>query len=108
MSKHTKAPWMVDVFDPSLIVDSHTHPVIDIQFQYKYFSDKSDEEIANVHRIVACVNACEGMVNQDLERIADKIAELKAADAWRMSLLQGVVENIRALETPSQEAGCND
>ena len=64
MSEHSPTPWAVD--GPGDIIDADRHMVL--------------HSMVNNPRIVACVNACEGLTEDDMEHIAD-LALLRKANA---------------------------
>lgn len=65
--KHTPTPWMQGKVGGEPVITAVLNP-----FGYfVYFTDWQDDETikANAERIVACVNACEGLSNEQLQHI---------------------------------------
>ena len=90
MSNHTPEPWVIDNRDrlaTNFYSDDATGSIIggcqDYQFAYRPL----DERLANARRIVACVNACEGM-----EDPAAEIAELKRQRDELLALAERLVQ----------------
>jgi hypothetical protein len=55
--KHTPEPWAISSTDPFLIVDRHGNDVA------------AALSIYSAARIVACVNACKGLTNEELKTL---------------------------------------
>jgi small-conductance mechanosensitive channel len=75
---HTKEPWQVNFADPTQICDCDCEnrgcaPIA-------VMADGDDDAEDNARRIVACVNACEGIETLQLE-ILDVKTTLDGADA---------------------------
>lgn len=68
--QHTPEPWEVSAFGDGL----HAHNIPICQFFNKCGDDYPNRE-ANARRIVACVNACVGIPNEQLE--CDNVAFVK-------------------------------
>jgi len=64
MSKHPPEPWMLD--DDYGILDKTNSIVVDQDHPHSY-----------LERIVACVNACEGISTEDLVDVGEKPGEFK-------------------------------
>ena len=76
---HTPEPWRVELRNEPLGDTGDYEGVVEIlsgsaQRPIIQFWDESEESEANARRIVACVNACEGMDTESLESIAGRIA----------------------------------
>jgi cobalamin biosynthesis protein CobT len=75
MSEHTKEPWRVenlsDIFSADRRGDTNDgFQIADCSVDYDSDADPGlpmDERRKNARRIVACVNACAGISNEDLE-----------------------------------------
>ena len=85
MSKHAKTPWLYEkIIGMRLLYDATFMPVeLDL--------------IENGQRIVACVNGCEGLDNEQVENLAQKVSTLvmNHADALAqrdelLSALEGI------------------
>lgn len=78
MSNHTKAPWL---FDGKVVYALNEKKGVECFFCVCAGDGKTDEDElkANAHRIVACVNACEGISTDTLMQcnIADRITQLE-------------------------------
>jgi len=107
MMEHTKEPWSVG----ENYSESHGRSTFDIISQSETVVGNEglwgseDLDQANAHRIVACVNACKGVSNAYLERIApnggiisQSMREVKI-EAERDAALAMVRELREALET---------
>lgn len=74
MDEHTKEPWQ---FNGSAVIAkikcSHHHTIAELRHQL-FMTDREAE--ANARRIVACVNACAGVPNEELE--FDNVQFIKA------------------------------
>lgn len=70
MSEHTKEPWFVHEADDSLAVSSATReymvPICSVSVGVN--ESFESEQQANARRIIACVNACDGIPTEFLER----------------------------------------
>ena len=76
---HTPEPWRVELRNVPLGDTGDYEGVVEIlsgnaKRPIIQFWDESEESEANARRIVACVNACEGMDTESLESIAGRIA----------------------------------
>ena len=80
MSEHTKAPWVC------------TGGTIESVTGWHIGWTTGNNSIANAHRIVACVNACEGMEDPEAEIKALCAGEVKDPDASVWKMLDGEVE----------------
>ncbi len=94
--KHTPEPWKVDAKvnetyvrgpENELIADTHTLPV----------PERYDEEYANASRIVACVNACEGI---NPEAVPNMLKALKLASAILGSVATHPGDEFQKRENP--------
>ena len=64
MSKHTKTPWThIEFAGMHILLDANSMPI-------------SEHGVENYQRIVACVNACEGLENEQLKNLAKKVNTL--------------------------------
>jgi hypothetical protein len=79
---HTKEPWIVSSRRATFIIKPNS--VYTEVIAQCYFLDNKKEE-ANAKRIVACVNACEGITNEALE--AGYIKHLVETDKKRHEFL---------------------
>jgi hypothetical protein len=68
---HTKEPWV----NINNIIESHTNGKMDEEY-IEYLEDFSEQD---ARRIVACVNACQGIDTENLEMIGRMFAEKKLA-----------------------------
>ncbi len=62
--KHTKEPWKVSSRRATFIINPNS-AYTEVIAQCYFLDNKTEEE--NAKRIVACVNACEGITNEALE-----------------------------------------
>lgn len=72
MAKHTKEPWSINEWpqpDREISIGSIGTPLI---AKVLMRDVSAHEHEANASRIVACVNACAGVPNHILERMADE------------------------------------
>lgn len=72
MGKHTPEPWVVDSrpdLGDKFYSDDETGSIIGECPEYRFAMRSVEERFANVRRIVACVNACEGISTEDLEAV---------------------------------------
>lgn len=91
--KHTPGPWRVSLGDTiaagdRLIADCEMTP------HSKRPAPLNQEDAANARRIVACVNACEGISTEQLERFP--------LDNFRECAQAGVASVVRELELEKQ------
>ena len=64
MSNHTKAPWMFD----GKVVYALNKKGVNVFSAFVQDGETDEDELkANARRIVACVNACEGISTENLE-----------------------------------------
>ena len=64
--KHTKEPWAVrQFFSNCYHIWNGERAVAEIYLPF--YSEYSEEEIANAHRIVNCINACANMEDPETE-----------------------------------------
>jgi cell division protein FtsB len=97
--EHTKEPWFYGSFGRLLIVGSEDgkpdkhYPIADLGEQT---FPSSTEEYANAHRIVACVNACEGIPTDGVEaiRFAVTLREM-AEDQEQLETLRAENQRLR-------------
>jgi hypothetical protein len=101
MTQHTPEPWKVDNEWPCSIVDSTDISIIECWDEgdngnsFEPYDIKATEENAraNARRIVACVNACAGIVNPDIkipklqEALIEAVEQLQKAEQQRDELL---------------------
>jgi hypothetical protein len=112
MSKHTKGPWRIGrtVMGEPAITSDHkpdgAHGACMVRVNYIGSRKRGDRDEAeyNAERIVACVNACEGIPNpQDLRSIlsvALELAEGSMNDPDKRSAAEDLVTMIeRAMES---------
>lgn len=63
MSEHTVTPWVLDQY-------GYAQDASGSDIRVKGFTlSGGGESVANTARIIACVNACEGLSNDKLEKI---------------------------------------
>lgn len=90
-----KEPWIVD--------DCHIHPaggrlvifsdrcesdvIVQVPVEVRRDELLTDTDQANLHRIIACVNACEG-IQDPTSALSDAIEALKASEACLRNLLE--------------------
>lgn len=89
MSKHTPTPWVVSGeitnTTSNIDIDSGDKTIARIA-AYEFYNCSIEETNANAQRIVACVNACEGMKNpvEHIEQLRGLYEDLHAVqDASR-------------------------
>lgn len=63
MSKHTPGPWRISQDQPHVIDSDKLKGIAGCCAHLLYSEPKHPEDLANAERIVACVNACEGIEN---------------------------------------------
>lgn len=89
--KHTQEPWIIgtannehlSIFDGKAQPDGKKHLVI---CHVSPLNNVTLEDEANAERIVACVNACAGLNDNQLKYLADNIREGNAARREREAL----------------------
>ena len=100
--KYTKGPWQLsapeDRYDTWLILCSAPHEVAHIAPRFKSGERDKEQEEANARRIVACVNACEGISTEVLESITDFGDSIASRFQFRNKVEKELLE---ALETIS-------
>lgn len=80
MSVHTKGPWKFDVGNWQIEVEGSRTAIADLCTRQDEDTGELPDAFANGHRIVECVNACDGIENPDKALRAAKAA-LKRAHA---------------------------
>lgn len=94
MNQHTPEPWSID---------SEESP-LDYEMDYWVTSDDLDRvclavTYANARRIVACVNACDGISTECLEtRLVDPFTSVRGLTEQRDELLAALKEYIEAAD----------
>ena len=86
--KHTPEPWRVDQRDKSWVICDENHSLTMISDDIFGAIDE-----ANAARIVACVNACAGISNEQLEDVGNicrLVTEALQAEAQRDELLEAL------------------
>jgi hypothetical protein len=92
-AKHTPEPWARSRRYPEAIYSSDDTGSIVAKCDHFTFTPRPEQErLANADRIVACVNACQGIPTSVLEKLAaisprflrDRLAE--ASDRYRLGL----------------------
>jgi hypothetical protein len=85
MSKHTPEPWRWSFGRDTIQADrqGRTTDVLKAllpEWHNARPSEGAEEILANIQRIVACVNACAGMENpvEEIERLRNRIKEQEA------------------------------
>lgn len=79
MSEHTKEPWSIDKYGAATDKDGKTILVTGFALNCGR-SDKTAE--ANARRIVACVNALEGVPTEALVTLAENFRSTNPFDLW--------------------------
>lgn len=69
MSEHTQGPWFTKKDGLSYYIDARIGGRMLQEVAYCGPTEKWEEQEANARRIVACVNACEGLSNEQLANI---------------------------------------
>lgn len=69
---HSPEPWKTDFWldGPMRVVDAEGEDVCGVIIEFGGFSSPIYSKPENMERIVACVNACEGIPTETLEHIA--------------------------------------
>lgn len=119
--KHTKTPWKISATG-GLIVPDNDNPISTICRGFGRDDDDFPNWEANARRIVACVNACEGMKTEELEQMyggvwrdifvdsLDKdvlIDELKAKNIRLLETLEWTVENLQEASALTDNEGAD-
>lgn len=96
MNKHTEEPWLVSMESGGVRVMAE-----DCDGRYTLADMYSDRQYDNARRIVACVNACQGIPTKRLEAgAADVLAdslELKEQRDELLAKLESLVGDVKAL-----------
>lgn len=88
MSKHTAGPWFAQYDDNGFY--EIASEVVSLRLAFTYGEGETDE--ANARRIVACVNACEGVPTARLEAgAADVLAYSMEIKKQRDELLATII-----------------
>lgn len=90
---HTPGPWSVAKGDGYFVVETRT---AGIKFIAQGESEAGD--LANARRIVACVNACEGLTTEALERLGTLDRARVQLDVVRVEALRQRDELLEALQ----------
>jgi hypothetical protein len=104
--QHTKEPWRIDQYGD--IRDSGQRQIYLSGFRTSMVSGaENDDQKANTRRIVACVNACEGIPTEELESCKNTglirtVRAKVAAERQRDELLQAL-EYHQAQTRPIQQ-----
>ena len=102
MSKHSKVPWSKN--DYWQVADANNRRVCVDGFAFG--SHSTEESQANTRRVIACVNACEGFSDEELEGanlFTDSIESLHEILATRrqrdelLAALEGLLEDAEAI-----------
>ena len=95
MSEHTPEPWACRLFEHSKGDDYHIYAVNNMK-SIVFFDGSGKEKEANARRIVACVNNCEGISTETLEKGST------LSDILRMQ--KGAYDKLRAENAKLREA----
>lgn len=101
-TQHTNEPWSIEgqEYDAHRIVDTEGNAICQLWFKTEEPMDNQD---ANAKRIVACVNACAGITNEelaDMQRYFGKegrtyytlVSDMREAQKQRDELLEALIE----------------
>lgn len=83
---HSPEPWKYEAWcdGPVQIVDATGAPVVGVVVEFNGFAKPVMPQVSDLDRIVACVNACQGVSTHELIKIAlwkSTIADSAAAAA---------------------------
>lgn len=95
---HTPEPWIYDENRPAnFYSDDATGSIIGECERYAFVKRSDEERRANARRIVACVNACRGVDNNQLmvTSVSGAILMLREAEQQREGLLAALEEVVR-------------
>lgn len=87
ITKHTPGPWKPDGYglrvlaEPKHFKPTAAHPVFVVAQCSTFCNGTEPEERANAARIVACVNACEGINPEAVPDVVKALEELLSLDS---------------------------
>ena len=110
--KFTKRPWQLsapeDRYDTWLILCGAPHDVAHVAKRYKGGERDKEQEEDNARRIVACVNACDGISTEVLESITDVGDSIAARFRFRNEVEKELLEALEELVAEFGVCGLTD